>query len=644
MATTRSIRTLTAFTLGVTLTLVLGACGSPGGTPEASRDAAPTPAPRETPTGVLDLPGAAQVSAQAYNPTDLRETEDPGGLVYGASLDGGKIVRFAVGKLPQDAYSTARPTVKKIVENTQPAARDKLHPLVREWVLKRAPTDRVRVLVNFRDDLTIPRFPEPAVAQARTSDTNLRAQERANTLVRQIQARRAVDYDGNLRPRLAQYGAKVVDQFWLIRGLVVDLPVGSVRALADAQDVLSIEPRLGGERPPVDDVSDGRARIVSDPYFDLGLRGGFIGLLDTGVRATHQLLSGPSNVAIRQDMTGGLDPNDDCWNHGTSSAAIISGNGNQGNAFRGVTGVWLDSFKVYPAGCGGLDSAAAVQGFQRAVQVLDRVIVAEMQSGGDDLSSISTAADNAFDAGAVVIAANGNFGPGAGTVSSPANAHRVLGIGALDVVTLAQQDYQGRGPTRDNRYKPDLQAPTNTETASSASDTARRVFGGTSGSTPYGAGAAALMRNWLRGSAGTIDPGQVYAHLILSGQRPWPFDNTVGAGRIRLPTGGVAFWGKVTLGPSGVVDIPIPVGSAGWTAVEGALWWPERATGVHNDVDLQLVDPSGAVRASSTSAVSVFERARAAGPVGTGTWKLRIRAYSVSGSQDVYWGGRLSPY
>ena len=45
--------------------------------------------------------------------------------------------------------------------------------------------------------------------------------------------------------------------------------------------------------------------------------------------------------------------------------------------------------------------------------------------------------------------------------------------------------------------------------------------------------AAALLRNWLRGTSGTIDPGQVYAQLILSGQQPYPFNNTSGAGPLR---------------------------------------------------------------------------------------------------------------
>ena len=47
----------------------------------------------------------------------------------------------------------------------------------------------------------------------------------------------------------------------------------------------------------------------------------------------------------------------------------------------------------------------------------DGVIVAEMQGSGSRPSAIALAADNAFDAGAAVIAANGNNGPAAGTVN-----------------------------------------------------------------------------------------------------------------------------------------------------------------------------------------------------------------------------------
>lgn len=94
----------------------------------------------------------------------------------------------------------------------------------------------------------------------------------------------------------------------------------------------------------------------------------------------------------------------------------------------------------------------------------------------------------------------------------------MLGVGNFDVLSHGQIGSQSRGPTSDNRIKPDIQALTNTRTASSASDTATKAFGGTSGATPYAADVAALLRNWLRGNTGSVDPGQVYARVILPGQ------------------------------------------------------------------------------------------------------------------------------
>jgi hypothetical protein len=465
-------------------------------------------------------------------------------------------------------------------------------------------------------------------------------------------ARRAPTYNRLTAELRDRHQAEVLQTFWLTNAMLVRMPLNAVARLAQSDDVLFIEPERTLDVPPQDtnnnnDVDDGRARMSSDPYFPCCGTGGWIGLLDTGIRATHTLLTNPSHIAFREDCTSGTcggtpNPADDCWNHGTSTAAIITGNGNLGNAYRGVTAATLDSFKVYPAACGGLNTTAVLAAFQRAVQVLDRVIVAEMQGSGNDQSSISLAGDAAFDAGAVVIAANGNNGPNAGTVNTPANAHKVIGVGNYDVQTLAQILSQSRGAAPDGRIKPDIQAPTNTETASSASDTALRVFTGTSGATPYAAGAAWLVRTFLRGTSFSIDPGQVYSFLILSGQQPYPFDNTTGAGRLILPTNGQAWWGKVSVGNQATVDIQLSISGASSNTLDAALWWPETATQAHNDIDVRLVDPGGTIQDASVSFSSVFERARVAGPVAAGTWKLRLRGFSVpAGPQTVYWAAHV---
>jgi len=595
------------------------------------------------------------------------ESEDLVNVVNVARIEEAKIVESYVEELPEDAFSSEPFEEKEERDGGEPRPPEKIHPVLAESIANRPGDETEQILICFVDPIQIPRFPSFRPDEPRDSGVNKEISARAEEMVRAIQGLREQGYAALERELTDRHRANVLERFWLVNAMLVEMPLGAVRELADREDVLYVEPRFAGEEPPQnanpnDDVDDGRARIVSDPYFGLGLTGGWIGLLDTGLRFTHTLFNSPSHIDFRRDCINGgadcntgsnLNPNDDCWNHGTSSAAIISGNDNLGNAFRGVTAITLDSFKVYPSTfsggtcTGGLDRAAAVRGFQAAVAVLDRVIVAEMQGGGSDTSSISVAADNAFDAGAVIIAANGNNGPNASTVNEPANAHKVIGVGNFDVQTQNQVASQSRGPAPDNRFKPDIQAPTNTETASNASDTALGPFGGTSGATPYAAGVAALLRNWLRGTNFSIDPGQVYAQLILSGQKAYPFDNTSGAGHVQMPTDGWAWWGKalvLDIGPFEIRTINIPLDLSGdrLNTLDAALWWPETAAQQHNDIDLSLIDPGGTVRASSISIPSVFERVRIGGRIASGRWTLRIRGYTVpTGIQFVYWAAHV---
>ncbi len=573
--------------------------------------------------------------------------EDPYNIIFSAEFNPEKPGRVVKQALPSDAFKNIpfkrdKPTPER--ERTP----ERIHPVLQEWLSHRDLSEEETLILTFKENITIPRFPNPNESLPRDAEENQQVMKQTQAMIEDLKQRRSKTHVQLAEELQGRYAAKVVDSFWLINSLVVKMPLANVKEILEAkQDLLYIEPESGGEKPPAKEVKDGRQVITSDPYFNLGQTGGYIGLLDTGMRFTHTQFNSPSNIDFRYDCTDGTcnsvpDVTDDCWNHGTSTAGIITGNNNLGNLYRGVTAITLDSFKVYPAGCGGLNGTATVKAFEKAIAILDRVIVAEMQGSGGMNSSISTAADNAFDAGAVIIAANGNNGSSSGTVNAPANAHRVLGVGNFDVASGNQVSSQSRGPTSDNRIKPDIQAPTNTKTASNASDTATKSFGGTSGATPYASGAAALMRNWLRGGTGSIDPGQVYSHLILAGQQPYPFNNTSGAGKIVMPTGGHGYWGKTTIGNGATLEIPIYVG-VGKTKIEGALWWPETSGQSHNDVDLYLISPTGTTMDYSISSPSVFERARYSGEaLATGTWKVRIRGYSVpTGSQTVYWGARV---
>jgi hypothetical protein len=98
----------------------------------------------------------------------------------------------------------------------------------------------------------------------------------------------------------------------------------------------------------------------------------------------------------------------------------------------------------------------------------------------------------------------------------------------------------------------------------------------------------------------------------------------------------------VTINSTGsTIDIPIAV-PVGRTGLQAALWWPEGVSEAHDDIDVHIIDPGNVERAKGYSAVSVFERTEYMAPLAVGTWKVRIKGYSVaSGPQTVYWTARV---
>lgn len=602
---------------------------------------------------------------QRQSALDGSERADPDRVIYGVEIREFKPVSFRVVKEPATARR-ASVTLKKPIsqlDNVPPRPaipQAKINPLVRKAIAGN-PDALIEVIVVFSDPVGIPRFPEPATGERGGRGEDRKYGARRAEIIKAIEARRAEDREPQLV--LRKSGAEIVERFWLINAYTVQIPASAIAKLVQERRVLSVDPTATDIPPPqnantTDDVDDGRALIRSDFYFNTGLNTGFIGLLDTGVRDTHAVFASPDNLDFLRDCVGGgADCNTgaitttDPWPHGTASAAIISAGSGGGAAFRGVTDITLDSFRIYGAADGtrgGLNVSAAVRGFQRAVAVGDRVIVAEIQLPSTNaFDALGVAADAAFDSGAVVVSANGNDPDGGTSVSSPAIAHKALGVGRTDLGDAGPHPGSLRGPAPDNRIKPDIHAPSNTETARGNADNSFARFNGTSGATPYAAGAAALLRNWLR-QFGAIDPGQVYAQMIISGRRSGAVNNTNGAGLLSLPINGWAWWGKTSVSNRETIDIPLNVG-AGHVLFDAALWWPEGLGGFlgmfeeHSDIDIRLIDPSGATRASSLMVNSIFERVQISGPITPGTWTLRIHGFNThAANRPVYWSAHVS--
>jgi serine protease AprX len=194
-----------------------------------------------------------------------------------------------------------------------------------------------------------------------------------------------------------------------------------------------------------------------------------VAVLDTGVSPGADLRN---TVALRVDFTPGHD-GIDRFGHGTHIAGIIAGDGSSSRGtWRGVApDAELISIKVAGPD-GATDVSVVLAALQWAVTNRERlgIRVLNLAFGTDATSSylvdpLDYAVERAWRAGILVVAAAGNRGPDAGTISKPGDDPFVLTVGAADVRGTADRrddlvaPFSSRGPTVDGVAKPDLVAP-----------------------------------------------------------------------------------------------------------------------------------------------------------------------------------------
>lgn len=589
-----------------------------------------------------------------------------------------------VTSLPDTAYRFRSDTVSFTGAATYGSvtSEDVVSPAVRRAAGDSDTTGKY--IMSFRDNINISDYVDrvPPIWTENTCDSCNSIPDSMQKVVNLLRGVRSRLYV-NAETTLDSLNATVLRRYWLIPALSFEISGRGLSTLIQRSflkklHILDIQTVLTAEPPPQaganasspgnpKDVIVARDSIASDGYFNQGLGHGCVTILDTGVRSTHVLLSGAGRLARARDCAddttcnGKMPGDSSTTGHGTSTAAIITGRSDSlGERSRGVTSANVRSYNVWKRPQpDSLDLNATASAFQHAVACRDPVIVTEIQNCKYDLGFVAAMADNAFKLGAIVVAAVGNSGTSAPTdcntpVAMPAGARGAIAVGDVNVLSYHPLSSQSYGTMLDGRTKPDIQAPTGTRTAVNMSDTSLDLYGATSGATPYAAGAALLLRNWLRGESDHVDPGQVYAQLILSGTRAFPFEVSEGAGPIELPHDGWGSFGKVKLGDVSEneecyeVDVPIQILSHDVKRIAGALWWFEEGevdasmnlVDTRSNIDLRIVRPSGEVRDSSCAS-GVFERAVAEvdGDAAIGdVWHIRITAVSVKRPpQTVYW-------
>jgi len=517
-------------------------------------------------------------------------------------------------------------------------------------------TATTEVVVSVRHDAPFSLLPKLRRDQPRTSTEN---QQRLATRVAEIAAvdSRRKPFRDAVVAHARALGAVISEELTMGNAVAMTIPDAAAPNLASHPNVLEVIPRYDGTPPP-STISDGTSQVtgMNSDFWRPGTDGGFptfyMVAFDTGVRSSHTVFNSPdrgildlhrdcsrgNSSCVNSPVNADYDDQDTFWNHGTGATSIMLGGNSAvagfGLPFRGVSKPQtFDYLNVYSDA--GSDAVAVGRAFLLAATFSDDLIVAELQMTSTESGAPSLAADDAFDQGIAVLGACGNTGTVAAP-ASPGNAHKALSVGDYDAVhgSVSSQVPGLVG----GRIKPDFQAPTAVDAAGNGSNTSKRTnFGGTSGATAFGGGAAAIMYEWYNAAFGLSNkPGNLYTALLAQGDAVGTPTTPNGAGKLKMESGSQWWTGSVTLGAS-AIDITIGIPS-GRKDMKVAIWWPESQADLHNDVDLRLFSPGGAVMATSTSGGSVWEKIRTSGNLAAGNYKVRLTPFSMPRpSQVVYY-------
>lgn len=288
-------------------------------------------------------------------------------------------------------------------------------------------------------------------------------------------------------------------------------------------------------------------------------------IIDTGQDGDHPALSANfwgNNVPVNQAWHGSTIP-EDCGDHGTHVAGIIAGLDRKTNDTIGV------AFNAHWIGAPMQFSIGAESGCQRAftqtvysnynsfqwalnpdgnVQTtidMPDVINCSWKSGnfGCGISQAINLLNACEAAGIAVVFAQGNDGPGAGTVESGGAMNMDLvntfSIGAVNgaIASFPIADFSSRGPTTCNnatgslQIKPEVSAP-GVNVRSSFNGGVYQSIDGTSMAAPHVAGAIVLLKEAFPALSGTAIKLALYYTADDLGQ-PGE-DNTYGNGMINL--------------------------------------------------------------------------------------------------------------
>ena len=233
---------------------------------------------------------------------------------------------------------------------------------------------------------------------------------------------------------------------------------------------------------------------------DSGYTGKHVGVcvLDTGI-FPHIDFTG--RILAFQDFIGHrIRPYDDN-SHGTHVCGIIGGDGRASEGrIRGIApGCSLIVLKVLDR-TGNGRKEDVLQAFRwilenkryYGIRVVN-ISVGTTCRRAEDHRVLIAGVEQLWDAGLVVVAAAGNQGPKARSVTAPGSSRKIITVGSSDMLQ-GNKAVSGRGPTFECVCKPDLVAPGNRVTSCAPGiPYTYRIKSGTSMSTPLVSGGIACL-------------------------------------------------------------------------------------------------------------------------------------------------------
>lgn len=351
------------------------------------------------------------------------------------------------------------------------------------------------------------------------------------------------------------------ESYWVLNGFYLKAKPWIIKEVAKRDDVAWIchngEVRIIVE-PSFTPAPSSRAiewniqKIMADSCWNAGYTGQniIIGICDTGVDHTHPALTGKWAGYFYDAINGQTTPYDD-HGHGTHCMGTILG-GDGFGPFTNDIGVAPDARFVAAkilnsSGSGTYQQClSGLQYMANLKPIVDIKAVSNSWGGNNSPDTFFYPVTRTYiSIGIVPVFANGNSGPGSGTVAFPGSYSNVIGVGATDNSDRIA-DFSSRGPSpsvppfNDNstwlRYdwnfiKPQISAP-GVSIRSCVPGGGYDTWEGTSMATPHVTGAIALICS----KNPTLDVKTIYRILIDNVDRPsgggsYP-NNNYGWGRL----------------------------------------------------------------------------------------------------------------